>query len=301
MTTSTSALLFGEVRPYEVSVSDPVHAFSIDVEDYFQVSAFEGAVPRDSWSSFEPRVEQNLSRLADLCEQHDVRATLFVLGWTVERCRNLIRELSDQGHEVAIHGYDHSRITSQSPAAFRQDVRKTKQILEDLIGNEVIGYRAPSFSIVENTLWALEVLRDEGIRYDSSVFPIRHDRYGIPEAPRFPFVIGFDHQNDAEILVEFPMSTIRVAGMNLPFSGGGYLRLLPFWYVRWAMWRHARHYRQPVIFYVHPWEVDPGQPRFEVSLPTRIRHYRNLGKTEERLRALFRRYRFTTIRKVLNL
>jgi polysaccharide deacetylase family protein (PEP-CTERM system associated) len=275
-----------------------LNAFSVDVEDYFQVVSFEKTIPRDSWDGFEPRVERNTRRLLDLCSRHQVKGTFFILGWVAERWPQLVREILAAGHELGTHGQDHRRVTTLSPGEFRQDVRRSKQTIEDAGGVEVIGYRAPNYSIVRETLWAMDVLAEEGFRYDSSIFPIRHDRYGIPDFPRFPRPVR-GHNGSA--LHEFPISTIRVAGMNLPFVGGGYLRHFPLPFIRWGMERLNTVERRPAIVYIHPWELDPEQPRQAVRWGTRLRHYRNLHLTEERLASLFGEYSFTTVREVLGL
>jgi polysaccharide deacetylase family protein (PEP-CTERM system associated) len=280
-----------------------LNAFSVDVEDYFQVGVFEKDIPRASWSRFEPRVDRNTRRLLDLCREHGVRGTFFTLGWVAERWPDLVREIRAAGHELGTHGQDHRRVTSMTPGQFREDVRRSKRTIEDVAGVEVIGYRAPNYSIVDETLWAMDVLHEEGFRYDSSVFPIRHDHYGIPDFPRFPRPVrGYDGTAlDEDVLVEFPISTIRFAGVNLPFVGGGYLRHFPLSYIRWGMRRLNGHERRPAVVYVHPWELDPEQPRQAVSLLKTLRHYRNLHRTEERLAALFSEYHFTTCREVLGL
>jgi polysaccharide deacetylase family protein (PEP-CTERM system associated) len=275
-----------------------LNAFSVDVEDYFQVGAFERAIPRESWGNFAPRVEASTRRLLDLCGAYGVRGTFFVLGWVAERWPGLVRDIAAAGHELGTHGQDHRRVTTLSPAEFRTDVRRSKRTIEDVAGREVIGYRAPNYSIVRATLWAVDILMEEGFRYDSSIFPIHHDHYGIPDFPRFPRPIR--GQNGAA-LHEFPISTVRVAGMNLPFVGGGYLRHFPFSFVRWGMRRVNGVERRPAIVYIHPWELDPDQPRQPVPFLTRLRHYRNLEKTEERLARLFAEFRFVTVREVLNL
>ena len=275
-----------------------LNAFSVDVEDYFQVGAFEKAVPRDTWDKLEPRVERNTRRLLDLCARHEVQGTFFVLGWVAERCPQLVRDIRAAGHELATHGQDHRRVTTLTPREFREDVRRSKQTIEDIAGVEVIGYRAPSYSIVRETLWAMDVLIEEGFRYDSSVFPIHHDHYGIPDFPRFPRPV---RGSNGTALHEVPISTVRVAGFNLPFVGGGYLRHFPLSFIRWGMRRLNGVERRPAILYIHPWEIDPEQPRQDVRLLTRIRHYRNLGRTEERLARLFSEYSFTSIREVLGL
>lgn len=275
-----------------------LNAFSVDVEDYFQVGAFEKTIPRDSWGGFEPRVEQNTRRLLELCGEHGVKGTWFVLGWVAERWPGLVREIRDAGHELGTHGQDHRRVTTLTPDEFRQDVRRSKGTIEDVAGVEVIGYRAPNYSIVRETMWAMDILAEEGFRYDSSIFPIRHDHYGIPDFPRFPRPVR-GHNGSA--LHEFPISTIRVAGMNLPFVGGGYLRHFPLPLIRWGM-RHLNDVeRRPAVVYIHPWELDPGQPVQDVGMLKRLRHYRNLDRTGERLARLFSEYAFTTCREVLGL
>jgi polysaccharide deacetylase family protein (PEP-CTERM system associated) len=275
-----------------------LNAFSVDVEDYFQVAAFENTIPRASWDRLEPRVERNTRRLLELCDRHAVKGTFFVLGWVAERWPQLVRDIRDAGHELGTHGQDHRRVTTLTPREFRADIRRSKQTIEDAAGVEVIGYRAPSYSIVRETLWAVDVLAEEGFRYDSSIFPIRHDRYGIPDFPRFPRPLRGHH---GKALHEVPISTVRLGGMNLPFVGGGYLRHFPFSFIRWGMERLNGFERRPAILYVHPWEIDPDQPRQPVRWSTRLRHYRNLHRTEERLTRLFSDYSFTTIREVLGL
>lgn len=280
-------------------VEPPIlNAFSVDVEDYFQVAAFEGSVSRSDWSQFEPRVVGNTRRLLGLLERFSAKGTFFTLGWVAERWPGLIREVHEAGHELAIHGYDHRSITSLSPEEFRADIRLSKQRVEDAAGAEVIGYRAPNYSIVKSTLWAADILLEEGFRYDSSVFPIVHDRYGIPDAPRFPWVL---RQRDEARLIEFPISTVRILGANLPFVGGGYLRHFPMRFILWGMRHVNRVERRPTVVYIHPWEIDPGQPRIQAPRRTQLRHYRNLGKTEARLSALLSEFRFGTLREVLGL
>lgn len=278
-----------------------LNAFSVDVEDYFQVSAFEAAVPRSLWSSLEHRVERNTDRVLEILSDRDAPATFFVLGWVAERYPDLVRRIRGAGHEVALHGYDHRRIVSQSPGEFREDIRKSKQILEDLAGEPVIGYRAPSYSVVDATMWSLEILRAEGFRYDSSIFPIHHDRYGIPDAPRHPWIVLGAAEDTEQPLWEFPISTLRILGMNLPFVGGGYLRQFPMFYVRWGMRRLNQIEKRPAVVYIHPWEIDPEQPRLEVPPLTRLRHYRNLDKMEGRLQRLLDEFPFGTVREVLGL
>ncbi|MFL6193313.1 MAG: XrtA system polysaccharide deacetylase [Thermoanaerobaculia bacterium] len=275
-----------------------LNAFSVDVEDYFQVGAFERAIPRETWDAFEPRVERNTRRLLDLCAEHGVKGTWFTLGWVAERWPGLVRDIRDAGHELATHGQDHRRVTHMTPAQFREDVRRSKATIEDVAGVEVIGYRAPNYSIVRETMWAVDILIDEGFLYDSSIFPIHHDHYGIPDFSRFPRPM---RGAGGAALQELPISTIRLAGTNLPFVGGGYLRHFPMPVIRWGMRRLNERERRPVVIYIHPWELDPGQPVQPVGVLTRLRHYRNLGRTEERLARLFSEYTFTTCREILGL
>ena len=272
-----------------------VNAMTVDVEDYFQVSAFDDVVDRADWERMESRVERNTRRLLDLFDEFDVRATFFVLGWIGERHPSLVREIHDRGHEVASHGYGHGLVYTQTPEAFRHDVRRARRILEDATGQAVVGYRAPSYSITARSLWALDVLVDEGYEYDSSIFPIRHDRYGMPDAPRHRHV----RHTPAGPIVELPPATVRTLGMNLPAAGGGYLRLLPYGWTRRALTRLNERERQPAVFYVHPWEIDPDQPRLPARGLSRFRHYRNLHLTEPRLRSLLGSFRFAPARAML--
>lgn len=274
-----------------------VNAMTVDVEDYFQVSAFDAVVSRAAWDQVETRVVANTSRLIDLFEQAGVKATFFVLGWVAERFPSLIRRLADRGHEVASHGYHHQLAYMLTPQQFREDVRSAKMALEDAIGAPVRGFRAPSYSIVESSLWALDVLIEEGYAYDTSIFPIHHDRYGIPNARRHAHVL----QRAPGAIVEMPASTVRLAGVNLPIAGGGYFRLLPYAWTRWGIRRVNRLERQPVVFYVHPWEVDPDQRRFDVGPMTRVRHYGGLNSTLQRLKRLLKDFRFDSVATVLNL
>ncbi|MFX0195922.1 MAG: XrtA system polysaccharide deacetylase [Candidatus Hodarchaeota archaeon] len=352
------------------------------------VSAFEHIVKRDDWESYESRIEPNTYHLLEILDgnqnvqraekpstqnsslstqnselrtqnskfvtHNSSKATFFCLGWIAERYPHLIKEIHSRGHEIANHGYDHRMITSISPKEFREDIRKSKVMLENLIGERVIGYRAPSYSITRKTLWALEILLEEGFFYDSSIFPIHHDRYGIPDAPRYPFYIEFNggkihsqfkkpkylyeisrskavsgkHPNrnrpdplpftlqppprtshpapwtlnpiPCNFLIEFPISTLRVLGQNLPIAGGGYLRLFPFKFVQWALRKIKKKGTLPFVFYIHPWELDPEQPKIHVLSPmSRFRQYFNLDKTECRLKRLLRGFYFTSFRKAL--
>ena len=273
-----------------------VNALSVDVEDYFHVGAFESVIARDRWDSFESRVETNTHRLLELFSAADVKATMFVLGWVAERFPGLVRDMQSAGHELAIHGYDHRRLTTLTVDEFKSDIRRSRALVEDISGTEVVGYRAPNYSMVRNTLWASEILLEEGFLYDSSIFPTFRGRTGIPNAPRHPWVI---QQKDGRRLHEFPVSTVRILGVNVPFVGGAYLRQLPLSYIEWGMRRVNRRERLPAMVYVHPWEIDPEQPVQPVSMLTRIRHYRNLDETYGRLTRLFRDFQFTTVRRVL--
>ncbi len=268
---------------------------TIDVEDYFHVSVFDGVLPRTAWDSMESRVVANTERLLDLFDEHAVRGTFFVLGWVAERFPDLVRSIAARGHELASHGYAHRLVYEQTPDVFRDDVRRAKALIEDISGRRVKGYRAPSFSVTERSLWALDVLLEEGHRYDASIFPIRHDRYGIPDAPRWPHPMA----RAGGELFEVPGSTVRLGGTNVPVAGGGYFRILPYAWTRWGIARLNQVEGQPAIFYLHPWEIDPQQPRLRASALGRFRHYRNLHQTESRLRALMGDFAFGPLDRVL--
>lgn len=274
----------------------PTNAMSVDVEDYFHVAALSEAISRDDWDSMNTRVDANTRRLLDLFDRSQTSATFFVLGWVAERHPALVREIHGRGHEVACHGYSHKLVYQQSPAEFREETRRSKAILEDLSGQAVEGYRAASYSITPKSLWALDILCEEGFVYDSSIFPVRHDLYGMPGAQRFPHKLGTP--NGAEI-IEFPPSTARVFGQNLPAAGGGYFRLYPYPLSRWLIRRVNETEKQPTVFYLHPWEVDPDQPQVDVGWRSRFRHYNNLQKCEARLGRLLEDFRFGTVRSVL--
>lgn len=277
-------------------VHEPVvNAMSVDVEDYFHVSVFDGVIPRTQWSRMESRVVANTMRMLDLFDEHRVRSTFFVLGWVGERHPDLVRTIAQRGHEVASHGYAHRLIYDQTHSAFRDDVRRAKLLLEDACGRPVAGYRAPSYSITPRSLWALDILIEEGYEYDSSIFPIRHDRYGIPVSERRPYLI----QRRAGTLVEVPGSTTQLAALNLPVAGGGYFRILPYRWTRWGISRVNRREGRAAVFYLHPWEIDPEQPRLSAGWLGRFRHYRNLDQTEARLRQLLRDFRFDTVATVV--
>ncbi len=264
------------------------NALTIDVEDYYMVSAFADRIHFEDWPAFESRVDRNTHILLDLLAAHKVKATFFILGWVAEQSPQLVKDIRAADHEIASHGYNHRLIYDLTPAQFREDVRKTKQILEDLGGCGVRGYRATSYSVVRETLWALDILLEEGYVYDSSIFPVHHDRYGIPEAPRFYHVI----ERKAGRIAEFPPSTSAVFGQNVPVAGGGYLRLFPLSVTRAAIRRINGKERQSAIVYVHPWEIDEEQPRMQGSLLSRTRHYLNLGSTMPKLKALLAEFPF---------
>jgi polysaccharide deacetylase family protein (PEP-CTERM system associated) len=256
------------------------NALTIDVEDYFQVSALAPYIPRDQWDSRECRVERNVDRILQMLDERQTRATFFTLGWIAERYPHLVRRIVDGGHEVASHGYGHERASDLNAADFSADVGRAKKMLEDISGHEVKGYRAPSFSIGAGNLWAFDCLERAGYRYSSSIYPIRHDHYGMPDAPRFAHRVRSG-------LLELPVTTARFFNRNWPASGGGYFRLLPYPLSRWLLQKVNELDRQAAIFYFHPWEIDAGQPRIPgISAKTRFRHYVNLQHTEGRLRRL---------------
>jgi polysaccharide deacetylase family protein (PEP-CTERM system associated) len=275
--------------------SDVVNAMTIDVEDYFHVSVFDGVVPRQRWDRLESRVSANTERLLALFDEADVHATFFVLGCVAERFPHLVRRIASLGHEIASHGYGHRLVYDLTPETFRTDLRKAKAALESAAGVPVVTYRAPSYSITPRSLWALDVLIEEGYRYDTSIFPIHHDRYGIPVSARHPYAI----ERAGGTLIEVPASTVRLGPLNLPIGGGGYFRLLPYAWTRWGIARLNLVEGRPAIFYLHPWEIDPGQPRLSASWLGRVRHYRNLHDTERRLRQLMRDFRFSTLTAML--
>jgi polysaccharide deacetylase family protein (PEP-CTERM system associated) len=265
---------------------------SADVEDYFQVEAFASVVNRSTWGDYSSRVERNTERILDLFDERGVKATFFILGWVAERFPRLVRRIIERGHEAACHSYWHRLVYKLSPAEFQQDTVRAKNAIEQAAGSAVYGYRAPSFSITPRSTWALEILAECGFLYDSSVFPIRRALYGFPGAPRGPFRV----ETKAGGIVEFPMATFRwKSGPNLPVAGGGYLRTLPFWYTKAGV-RSAWQEGLPVVCYIHPWELDPAQPRLNASCVSRLRHYNNLSRTEERLRDLLSLDHFTSFR-----
>lgn len=254
-----------------------INSLTIDVEDYFQVSALAPHFPRSTWDAVPCRVERNVDRILTLLDGHGAHATFFTLGWVAERYPLLVRRIVGSGHEVASHGYAHERASALGHKAFSADITLAKAVLEDITGQPVAGYRAPSFSIGKSNLWAHDCIAEAGYSYSSSVYPVKHDHYGIPDAPRFPWRLDNG-------LIEIPVTTMRLLGRNWPAGGGGYFRLLPYAVSRWQIERVNRDDRRPAIFYFHPWEIDPGQPRVaEATAKTRFRHYINLDRTEARL------------------
>jgi len=284
-------------RQHRAAAPSPLaDGLSVDVEDYYHVEAFADRITPDMWPQFPSRVVENTHRVLDLLGRLEVRATFFVLGAVAEKEPRLVREIVAAGHEPGCHSYLHQRIWKWTPAEFREDTRRAVRAIEDAGGQRVIGYRAPTFSVVRKSLWAIQILAEEGFLYDSSVFPIRHDLYGMPEAPRFTFQWEC---SDGRTLYEIPPLTVRVLGRNLPVAGGGYLRLLPMWYTRWALRRIEGREHKSAVVYFHPWELDTEQPRLAGSWKSRLRHYTNLRKMEARITALARERQFVPLREYL--
>ncbi len=299
-----------------------LNALTIDVEDYFHVSAFEDCISPAEWDDCQLRVADNTLRILGLLDEFEVKATFFVLGWVAERKPGLVKEIAGRGHEVASHGYGHRRVYNQTQQEFRDDVRKSKALLEDLTGEEIRGYRAPSYSISRKCLWAYDELLEAGYRYDSSVFPIQHDLYGIPDWPRHIFTVSrtadgcwapsprppcqlssvhcsLSCVNGCQRMTEIPITTLTLAGKSIPIAGGGYFRLFPYWFTKWGLRRINRVEGRPFVFYIHPWEIDPEQPRMNgASFKSRIRHYLNLHKTEGRFRNMLSDFRFSRVQDV---
>jgi polysaccharide deacetylase family protein (PEP-CTERM system associated) len=299
-----------------------LNALTIDVEDYFHVTAFERCISPAQWDSCQLRVEDNTLCILDLLDEFGVKATFFVLGWVAERKPGLVKEIAKRGHEVASHGYGHRRVYNQTQSEFRDDIRRSKSLLEEMTGEVICGYRAPSYSISHKCLWAYDELVEAGYRYDSSVFPISHDLYGIPDWPRYPFTVAkgadgrwgpFDgpesssaalwqakpRDGNSRNLREIPITTLSIAGKSIPIAGGGYFRLFPYAFTKWGLKRINRLEQRPFVFYLHPWEIDPDQPRMKgAGLKSRIRHYLNLRRTESRFRRMLADFRFATISEV---
>jgi polysaccharide deacetylase family protein (PEP-CTERM system associated) len=277
------------IEPITMS-QQPTNYLTVDVEDYFQVAAFEKVISTDNWEQYECRVVANTSSILELFDAGRVKATFFIVGWIAERYPDLVLEIDRQGHEIGCHSYQHQKIYNLTPEQFREDTRRAKETLEQIIGKPVKGYRAPSYSITKKSLWALDILAELGFRYDSSIFPVYHDNYGIPDAPRFAYRL------EKQDMMEYPISTVQFPGMNLPIAGGGYFRLFPYWFTRMALRRINRKEKQPFIFYFHPWEVDPEQPRIQgAGAKSRFRHYLNLDKTRNRLEHLLQDFKFGPI------
>lgn len=284
---------------------------TIDVEDYFHVSAFEKQSPPDTWAERECRVDRNTDRVLALLDEKEVKATFFILGWVAERYPQVTKSIAANGHEVASHGYLHQRVALQDRQTYREDIRRSKKLLEDQTGAAVLGYRAPSYSITRATDWAFDELIAAGFQYDSSIFPMKHDFYGIPDWPRFAgyaVKAGSGWQNseqpgkEGESIREIPITTLRLGARNLPIAGGGYFRLLPYCVTRWGLNKINRDENQPFVFYLHPWEFDPKQPRMEgASAKSRFRHYLNLGKTKRRFESLLDDFEFQPMKQGLNL
>jgi polysaccharide deacetylase family protein (PEP-CTERM system associated) len=269
-----------------MSATAITNALTIDVEDYFQVSAFAPYIARTDWDQRECRVERNVDRILELLRSRETQATFFTLGWIAERYPALVRRIVAEGHELASHGYGHQRASDLSRDDFDADIRRAKGILEDISGQAVTGYRAPSFSIGSANLWAFDCLANAGYRYSSSIYPIRHDHYGMPESPRFAYPVQSG-------LLEVPITTLRLFQRNLPSSGGGYFRLLPYALSRWMLRRVNAADRQPAVFYFHPWEIDARQPRIPgIDAKTRFRHYVNIPRMEGRLQQLLGDFRW---------
>lgn len=263
---------------------------TIDVEEYFQVSAFEDCIDKDSWPDYDSRVTRNTQLLLDILSEKKIHATFFVVGWIAERHPELVLRIQAEGHEIGCHSYWHRKIYDLSPEEFREDTLRAKEVIENITGVQVIGYRAPSYSITRKSLWALDILKELGFEYDSSIFPIVHDNYGIPDAPRFQYLI------QGKGLMEYPISTSKVLWANIPISGGGYFRLFPYWFTRTLLRRINSQDQKPFLFYLHPWEIDPDQPRMNnARFLSKFRHYNNLEKTALRLKKLIADFQFGPI------
>jgi polysaccharide deacetylase family protein (PEP-CTERM system associated) len=271
------------------------NALSVDVEDYFHVEAFSDKVATDDWDSYPSRVVNNTRRVLDLLARHSAKATFFILGWVAEREPSLVREIQSGGHEIGCHSHLHRPLWKLDPKEFRRDTLKARMVIEEAAGECISGYRAPTFSVVSKTLWAIEILAEEGFRYDSSVFPTMHDTYGMPGMPRFAFQWLSATERR---LLEVPPTTVRLAGRNFAAGGGGYLRLLPMMFTEWALERVVNE-DQPLNLYLHPWELDPQQPRISGGLKSKLRHYTNLNRMADRLAQILDKYRFVSIREVL--
>jgi polysaccharide deacetylase family protein (PEP-CTERM system associated) len=278
----------------KVATSMIRNAMTIDVEDYFQVSAFAPHISKERWPTLPCRVEKNVDRILFLLDQSGVKATFFTLGWIAERYPEMVKRIVSEGHELASHGYSHQRASEQTESEFYDDVSQSKALLEQISGQVILGYRAPSFSIGCNNLWALDVLLNAGYKYSSSIYPIKHDHYGMPNAPRFAF-----YPNGKDGLLELPITTLRIMQRNFPAGGGGYFRLFPYQISRWLLKQVNQNDQQSAIFYFHPWELDPDQPKQKnIGFKTRFRHYVNLDRTENRLKALTKDFLWDRMDKI---
>lgn len=273
------------------------NAMTVDIEDYFHVSAFENTIEKSDWNSLSLRVERNTYRLLELFERYKVKSTFFTLGWVAERCPNLIKAIVDQGHELASHGYSHQRATEMTRKEFFSDVKQSKDILEELSGKEVVGYRAPSFSVNDTNTWVYDVLLELGFQYSSSTYPINHDLYGVPNWPRFAY--QRDESTKSKKLIEIPIPTLRKNNVNTGIGGGGYFRLYPYWLSKRRIDKFHQQEQQPYSFYFHPWEIDPEQPKVKAApLKSKFRHYVNLSRMEAKLEKLLKDYQWDTMNSV---
>lgn len=267
-----------------------VNYLTVDVEDYFQVSAFEDIISSSQWSSMEQRVERNTDNVLQIFDDYSVKATFFIVGWIAEKFPGTVKKIQSEGHDIACHSYWHRKVYDLTPGEFKEDTVKAKETLENITGQQIKGYRAPSYSITATSLWALDILEELGFSYDSSIFPITHDTYGIPGSPRFKY------QHSGKQLIEYPISTIRLLGRNLPASGGGYFRLFPYAVSKLLFRTVNQREKQPFMFYFHPWEIDPDQPKMKSArLTSKFRHYNNLHNTSKRLEKMLSDFRFAPI------
>jgi len=291
-----NSTLIKEKDTSSAAASLSTHIVSVDVEDYFMVEAFAGTVSRATWDTWPSRVVTNTKRVLDLFDKYNVKGTFFFLGWVADKYPDLVRDVHARGHELACHSFWHRTVYSLTPNEFREDTRAAKCAIEDAAGIKVIGYRAPSWSITKECLWALDILAEEGFGYDSSIYPIHHDLYGMPGAQRFPYT---HHLKENRCLLEFPPTTVRLLGQNLPAAGGGYLRILPLAFTNWVFRRFEEEYRERVVVYFHPWELDPGQPRIRDKWKSRLRHYTSLHRMESRIELLLQSYSFRPFSELL--
>lgn len=275
-----------------------LNALTFDIEDYYQVEAFKDYIRYEEWPQYESRVVENTQKITAILNQCNVKATFFTLGWVAERFPHMVKHITDDGHEIATHGYSHQMVYTQTPEVFEDDLAKSIAVLEEITGQKVIGYRAPTYSIIKESFWAFDILIKHNLLYDSSIFPINHDRYGVPDSERFPYQIRGEN---GRTILEFPLSTLRFWKWNFPIAGGGYLRLFPYWIIKLGLQRLNRQ-QQPGVVYLHPWELDPEQPRIpNIPYTTKIRHYINLHSTSIKLHKLLRDFEFAPIREVLKL